>query len=85
MVTTIPLATNEIPKGDKAPLQRRVNRLGGIVQRLARSEMFKEYERAFSDATELPVALRPLEAWNSGPGLPRPGCLAVSTMTRSKT
>jgi AraC-like DNA-binding protein/ligand-binding sensor protein len=64
MVTTIPLATNEIPKADKAPLQRRVNRLGGIVQRLARSKMFKEYERAFSDATELPVALRPLEVWN---------------------
>jgi ligand-binding sensor protein len=64
MVTTIPLATNEIPKADKTPLQRRVNRLGGIVQRLARSEMFKEYERAFSDATELPVALRPLQAWN---------------------
>ena len=35
-----------------------------MVQRLARSEMFKDYERAFSDATELPVALRPLETWN---------------------
>ena len=34
MVTTIPLATNEIPKGDKAPLQLqgRLDRLGGIVQ-----------------------------------------------------
>jgi AraC-like DNA-binding protein/ligand-binding sensor protein len=66
MVTTIPLATSEIPKADKAPLQLqgRLDRLGGIVQRLARSEMFKEYERAFSDATELPVALRPLQAWN---------------------
>jgi ligand-binding sensor protein len=34
------------------------------VERLAHSEMFKGYERAFSDATELPVALRPLETWN---------------------
>jgi AraC-like DNA-binding protein/ligand-binding sensor protein len=64
MVTTMPLLTNEISRADKAPERRRENRFGSIVQRLARSEMFKEYERAFSDATELPVALRPLEAWN---------------------
>ena len=35
-----------------------------IVHRLSRSELFKDYERAFSETTKLPLALRPLETWN---------------------
>jgi AraC-like DNA-binding protein/ligand-binding sensor protein len=35
-----------------------------IIQRISRSDIFKDYERAFSDSTELPLALRPVEIWN---------------------
>jgi AraC-like DNA-binding protein/ligand-binding sensor protein len=72
MVTTMPASTTEVARSDTAPAKSPVKRLAGIVQRLARSEMFKDYERAFSDATELPLALRPLETWNlSMAGKPR--------------
>ena len=52
--------------------RRIVGRLAGIVQRLSRSDMFKDYERAFSETTKLPLALRPLETWKlSMAGKPR--------------
>jgi AraC-like DNA-binding protein/ligand-binding sensor protein len=35
----------------------------GLVEALATSKIFHEYERAFSEATGLPVALRPVETW----------------------
>jgi AraC-like DNA-binding protein len=34
-----------------------------IVQQLQRSEIYRDYERAFSDATELPLSLRPVQFW----------------------
>jgi AraC-like DNA-binding protein/ligand-binding sensor protein len=34
-----------------------------IVQALTNSRIFQEYERAFTEATGLPVALRPVETW----------------------
>ncbi|HYG22462.1 MAG TPA: helix-turn-helix domain-containing protein [Verrucomicrobiae bacterium] len=34
-----------------------------LVEALANSRIYQEYERAFSDATGLPVALRPVESW----------------------
>jgi AraC-like DNA-binding protein len=34
-----------------------------LVQALAGSKIFQEYERAFTEATGLPVALRPVETW----------------------
>jgi hypothetical protein len=33
------------------------------VQALTNSKIFQEYERAFSETTGLPVALRPVETW----------------------
>jgi hypothetical protein len=30
---------------------------------IASSEIYKDYERAFSEATQLPLALRPVEVW----------------------
>jgi AraC-like DNA-binding protein/ligand-binding sensor protein len=41
-----------------------MNRPSDIIQRISRSEIFRDYERAFSDSTELPLALRPAEIWN---------------------
>jgi len=64
-------SSEEVVKVD-SPDKRRINRLAGLVQRLSRSETFKDYERAFSDATGLPLALRPLNVWNlSMAGKPR--------------
>jgi AraC-like DNA-binding protein/ligand-binding sensor protein len=49
-----------------------MNRLAAMAQRLSRSETFTEYEKAFGDATGLPLALRPAEVWNlSMTGKPR--------------
>lgn len=36
---------------------------GHLIESLTRSEMFQNYERAFTEATNLPVALRPVETW----------------------
>ncbi len=35
----------------------------GLIDALANSKVYQEYERAFSEATGLPVALRPVESW----------------------
>lgn len=34
-----------------------------ILEQLARSEIYRDYERAFSEATGMPLALRPVESW----------------------
>ena len=34
-----------------------------LVETLAGSDIYREYERAFNEATGLPVALRPLDSW----------------------
>jgi AraC-like DNA-binding protein len=34
-----------------------------LVEALANSRIYQDYERAFSEATGLPVALRPVESW----------------------
>ncbi len=41
-----------------------MDRPANIIQQISRSEFFKDYERAFSDSTGLPLALRPVEIWN---------------------
>ena len=35
-----------------------------LVEAVAESEVYREYERAFSQTTGLPVSLRPIEAWS---------------------
>jgi AraC-like DNA-binding protein/ligand-binding sensor protein len=35
----------------------------GLIEALLNSRLFQEYERAFTEATGLPVALRPVETW----------------------
>ncbi len=34
-----------------------------LVDALVNSKIYKEYERAFSDLTGLPIALQPVETW----------------------
>ncbi len=43
-----------------------MNRTAQIVERIADSEIYKDYERAFSEATRLPMAFRPVEGWRFG-------------------
>ena len=70
MATTLLSTSTQVAGADTD--KGRVNRLSGMVQKLANSETFKEYERAFGDATGLPLALRPQEVWNlSMAGKPR--------------
>jgi AraC-like DNA-binding protein len=57
-----------------------------LVQALTNSKIYQEYERAFTEATGLPVALRPVETWQ----LPLHGkrcegawCALMATKSRS--
>ena len=40
-----------------------MNANGQLLETLANSEMYQNYERAYTEATGLPVALRPAETW----------------------
>ena len=40
-----------------------MNRSADLIQRISKSDIYKDYERAFSDATQLPMTLRPTEIW----------------------
>jgi AraC-like DNA-binding protein/ligand-binding sensor protein len=40
-----------------------MNKDTNVMERLNRSEIYGEYQKAFGDATELPLTLRPLETW----------------------
>jgi AraC-like DNA-binding protein/ligand-binding sensor protein len=58
----------------------------GIVQALTHSRIFQEYERAFTEATGLPVALRPIETWQlplHGKRHEGPWCALMATRSRS--
>jgi AraC-like DNA-binding protein/ligand-binding sensor protein len=43
-----------------------MNKPAQIVERIANSDVYKEYERAFNQATHLPLNLRPVETWRLG-------------------
>jgi AraC-like DNA-binding protein/ligand-binding sensor protein len=63
-----------------------MDRPSDIIQRISRSEVFKDYERAFSDSTELPLALRPVEIWNlamSGKAHANPFCDLMAECNQS--
>jgi hypothetical protein len=40
-----------------------MNKDTNVMDRLNRSEVYGEYHKAFGEATELPLTLRPLETW----------------------
>jgi len=40
-----------------------MNQIETIVERIANSDIYKDYERAFSETTQLPLALRSVEVW----------------------
>jgi AraC-like DNA-binding protein/ligand-binding sensor protein len=58
----------------------------GLVEALCNSKLFRDYERAFSEATGLPVALRPVESWqlpHHGHHNESPFCALVSETSRA--
>jgi hypothetical protein len=40
-----------------------MNDIGQLIDTLARSEVFKNYESAFNDATNMPLTLRKVGSW----------------------
>jgi AraC-like DNA-binding protein len=58
----------------------------GLIEALVSSKVFQEYEKAFTDATGLPVALRPVETWqlpHHGKRNEGPFCSLISQKSRA--
>ena len=63
-----------------------VNSDKGLIEALANSRIFQDYERAFTEATGLPVALRAVESWqlpHHGKRNESPFCSLVSEKSRA--
>jgi AraC-like DNA-binding protein/ligand-binding sensor protein len=63
-----------------------MNRPADLIQRISKSDIYKDYERAFSDATELPIALRPTEIWRfalEGKRYHNPFCSMLAKTSRT--
>jgi AraC-like DNA-binding protein len=57
-----------------------------LVESLCHSRIYQDYERAFSEATGLPVALRPVESWqlpHHGQRSENPFCAMLATKSRA--
>ena len=57
-----------------------------LVERLTKSKVYQEYERAFSDATGLPLRLRSVESWqlpHHGQRKENPFCAMLAAKSRS--
>ena len=57
-----------------------------IVQRLSKSQIFRDYETAFNQATHLPLAFRPHEVWQQtlhGKKHENPFCVLMAKSSRS--
>ncbi len=66
--------------GASAPTDR------GLIEALVNSRVFQDYERAFTEATGLPVALRPVETWqlpHHGKRNEGPFCSIISEKSRA--
>jgi AraC-like DNA-binding protein len=57
-----------------------------LIDALARSRVYQDYERAFTEATGLPVSLRPVESWqlpHHGKRHENPFCALMASKSRS--
>jgi len=63
-----------------------MNNNGQLVEALAGSNVYQEYERAFNEATGLPLALRPVESWqlpHHGRRKENPFCAMMAQKSRA--
>jgi len=63
-----------------------MNRATDLVKRISKSDIYKVYERAFSDATQLPMSLRPTETWRlalEGKRYQNPFCALLAKSNRT--
>jgi AraC-like DNA-binding protein/ligand-binding sensor protein len=63
-----------------------MNANGNLIETLANSRMYQEYERAYNEATGLPVTLRPVETWQlplHGKRKENPFCAIVAAKSRT--
>ncbi len=64
-----------------------MNNIGAdVVETLASSKIYQDYERAYSETTGLPVALRPVESWqlpHHGKRGENPFCARIAETSRS--
>jgi AraC-like DNA-binding protein/ligand-binding sensor protein len=63
-----------------------MNAEGQLVETLARSEVFQDYERAFSETTGLPMTLRAVETWRlplHGKRRESPFCALIAEKSRT--
>lgn len=63
-----------------------MNRAADLIYRISKSDVYKDYERAFSDATQLPMALRPTEIWRlalEGKRYQNPFCALLAKSNRT--
>src|SRR5215207_8902736 len=59
---------------------------GHLLETLTRSEMFKDYERAYNETTGMPVTLRPVETWQlplHGKRRENPFCAMMAEKSRT--
>src|SRR5271168_2375119 len=78
MITTIAK-----PVADKT-MDRHENK--DLIESLTGSKVFEDYERAFTEATGLPVSLRPVESWqlpNHGRRNENPLCAIMAEKSRA--
>jgi AraC-like DNA-binding protein len=57
-----------------------------LIEALVNSKIYQDYERAFSEATGLPVSLRPVESWqlpHHGKKFENPLCAALTQKSRA--
>src|SRR5947209_19888058 len=58
----------------------------GLIEQLSRSQIYQDYERAFSHTAGLPLTLRPVEIWqpaHRGKKHENPFCLLMAKQSRS--
>jgi AraC-like DNA-binding protein len=74
------------PAPTRAPAKRRGRDDQSLIEVLVQSKVYREYERAFAEATGLPMALRPVESWQlplHGKRHEAPYCALMSERSRA--